>query len=126
MVEFYFNKIGKFEAEARKLNGKESLYGLQRTDFRKLKENKGELRLIKYMWDMIAYVDGQFQDWRIMPWKEIRSTEDMMGELRTIKDKVMSAQHPKNKSIKKWGAYIDLEKRIKDMNILLDQVDKTP
>ncbi len=124
LIESYFDRIGKFEDDAKKLNAKEALFGLQRTDFKKLKEYKNELKLLKYMWDMIAYVEGLFQDWKVMPWKEIKSTEDMMQELRTIKDKVMSANNTKNKSIKKWGAFRNLEERIKQMHIVLEQVDK--
>jgi len=124
LIEQYFDRIGKLEEVAKKLNAKEALFGIQRTDFKKLKEYKNELKLLKYMWDMIAYVEGLFGDWYVMPWKEIKSTEDMMQELRTIKDKVMSQNNPKNRSIKKWGSFRGLEERIKQMNILLEQVDK--
>ena len=124
LIEYYFEKVGHHEDDARKLNAKETLFSLQRTDFRKLKENKNELRNMKYMWDMISYIEGQFQDWKAKPWKEIRSTEEMMQDLRTIKDKVMASNHPKNKQIKKWGAFRNLEERIKQMGTILEQVDK--
>eukprot|EP01022_Parablepharisma_sp_SALTPOND_P010884 TRINITY_DN144_c0_g3_i1.p1 TRINITY_DN144_c0_g3~~TRINITY_DN144_c0_g3_i1.p1 ORF type:complete len:4665 (-),score=723.90 TRINITY_DN144_c0_g3_i1:29991-43985(-) len=124
LIETYFDRIGKFEEAAKKLNGKEVLFGLQRTDFKKLKEYKNELKSLKYVWDMIAYVEGLFQDWKAMPWKEIKSTEDMMLELRTIREKVISQSNPKNKLIKTWGAFRDLEKRAADMDIVLAQVDK--
>jgi len=124
LIEDYFDRIGTFEEEAKKLKAKEALFGLQRTDFKKLKEYKNELKLLKYMWDMIAYVEGLFEDWKIMPWKEIKSTEDMIQELKTIKEKVMIQTHPKNKLIRRWGAFIGLEERIKQMYIVLQQVDR--
>ncbi len=123
LIELYYEKVGVFEDKAKQLNNKESLYELNKSDFKKLKENKKELKQLKYMWDIIAYVDGQFQEWRAMPWKDMKKTDEMLMELGMIKNKITSKTAPKNKGIKNWAAFRKLDDRINQMKTVLDQAD---
>ena len=52
------------ENEAKDLQVLESLFDLQRTNYKELKDCKNELINLKRMWDLIALIDTQFDSWK--------------------------------------------------------------
>jgi dynein heavy chain len=45
------------EEEARELNNLETLFDLQRSSYKQLKDCKSELISLKEMWDLVALID---------------------------------------------------------------------
>lgn len=81
------------EAEAKELQVLESLFELQRTNQRELKDCKNELVQIKQMWDLISLIDMQFDSWKKTLWQQI-DTESIATLLKDIKTKQTAANLP--------------------------------
>lgn len=64
----------------------ESLFELQRTNQKELKECKSELVSLKQMWDLISLIDLQFDSWKKTLWDNINA-ESIATLLKDIKTK---------------------------------------
>jgi dynein heavy chain len=58
MITEYYEETCKLEDEARELNNLETLFDLQRSSYKQLKDCKSELISLKEMWDLIALIDN--------------------------------------------------------------------
>ena len=63
------------EDEAKELQMLESLFDLQRTNYKELKDCKQELTHLKNLWDLISLIDLQFANWKKTLWDEIDTDE---------------------------------------------------
>lgn len=58
MISDFYEETCKLEEEARELNNLETLFDLQRSSYKQLKDCKSELISLKEMWDLIALIDN--------------------------------------------------------------------
>ena len=59
------------EEETKELNNLETLFDLQKSSYKQLKDCKNELANLKMMWDLIALIDMQFSAWKLTLWDKI-------------------------------------------------------
>ena len=70
------------------------------------------------MWDLIALIDLQFDSWRSTLWDKI-DTDLLMTLIKDMQTKQCNPTQPSNKDIKSWRAFMALNERVKNMNIIL-------
>jgi len=70
-IDEYYRRTCDLEAESKALNNLETLFDLQRTSYRQIKDCKNELHNLKYMWDLISLIDYQFSSWKKTLWELI-------------------------------------------------------
>lgn len=75
ITQFYVETC-KLENEAKELNNLETLFDLQRSSYKQLKDCKSELISLKEMWDLVALIDMQFDSWKKTLWDQI-DTENL-------------------------------------------------
>jgi dynein heavy chain len=68
MISDFYLQTCKLEEEARELNNLETLFDLQRSSYKQLKDCKSELISLKEMWDLVALIDMQFNSWKKTLW----------------------------------------------------------
>jgi dynein heavy chain len=91
---------------------------MQKSTYKQLKECKTELCHLKQMWDLISLIDFQFDAWKSTLWDKI-DTEQLMQLIREMQTKQCNPQAPHNKDIKSYKAFVALNERVKNMNIIL-------
>ena len=74
------------ENEAKELQVLESLFDLQRTNYKELKDCKNELQSLKQVWDLIALIDGQFDSWKKQLW-DVIDTDELESLIKDMMDK---------------------------------------
>ena len=70
------------------------------------------------MWDLIALVEYQFENWKSTLWDKI-DTENLMTLIKDMQTKQCSPTAANNKDIKNYRAFISLNDRVKNMNTIL-------
>lgn len=68
LISEYYLRTCQMEDEAKELQVLESLFELQRTNQKELKDCKNELKQLKHMWDLISLIDMQFMSWKSTLW----------------------------------------------------------
>lgn len=76
-ISEYFFKVQDIENEARELNNLETLFDMQKSTYKQLKDCSNELVQLKQMWDLIALIDYQFDQWKETLWAKIK-TDDLL------------------------------------------------
>lgn len=71
------------EDEAKALNNLETLFDLQKSTYKQLRDCKSELQSLKYMWDLVSLVDFQFNNWKQTLWDKI-DTELLMQLIKEM------------------------------------------
>lgn len=71
----YYAKTKEIEAEANEFNRLEKLFELQKSNYKQVKECENDLKSLKIMWDAIAMVNYQFNDWKSKPWRQIKADQ---------------------------------------------------
>jgi dynein heavy chain len=66
------------ESEARTLNNLETLFDMQKSSYKALKDCRNDLQNLKQMWDLIALIDYQFETWKSTLWDKI-DTDNLMA-----------------------------------------------
>jgi dynein heavy chain len=114
----YYLKTLEMEEEARDLNNLETLFDMQKSTYKHLKDCSLELVSLKQMWDLIALIDYQFESWKSTLWDKIDTDNltRLVGEMRTGQ---CNPQAPQNKDIKTWKSFTNLGERVKNMNTIL-------
>ena len=82
VISAFYNETCGIEEEAKSLNNLETLFDLQKSSYKQLKDCKNELSSLKYMWDLISLIDLQFEAWKSTLWDKI-DTDNLM---QLIKD----------------------------------------
>ena len=116
-IQEYYQKTMDMENEAKDLQVLESLFDLQRTNYKELKDCKAELTSLKRMWDLIALIDTQFESWKKQLWDAI-DTENLVMLIKKMMDEQTKPLLPANKEIKNYLAFTALNERVKNMNQL--------
>ena len=81
---------GQLEDEAKKLNNLETLFDLSKSSYKQLRDCKNELQSLKYMWDLIALIDMQFDAWKSTLWDKI-DTDNLTNLIKEMQNKQTSA-----------------------------------
>ena len=105
------------ENKAKELQVLESLFDLQRTNYKELKDCKNELSSLKLCWDLVALIDGQFESWKKQLWDAI-DTDSLETLIKDMLEKQTKPTLPQNKEIKNYKAFQALNERVKNMNQL--------
>jgi dynein heavy chain len=66
------------EDEAKTLNNLETLFDMQKSSYKALKDCRNDLQNLKQMWDLIALIDYQFETWKSTLWDKI-DTDNLMS-----------------------------------------------
>jgi dynein heavy chain len=104
----------KIEKEAKEYNVMEELFELEQTQHKALKDCRTDLKLLKQMWDAIAMVTYQYNDWKGKGWKSIKT------ELMLDSNKILTAQiKALPKEIRQFKGYPVISDKVKNMQILL-------
>lgn len=56
-ISEYYEKTCELEEEAKHLNNLETLFDLQKSSYKHLRDCKNELVSLKYMWDLVSLID---------------------------------------------------------------------
>lgn len=70
-ISSYYDRLKEIEKERDELANKETLFDLDRSIYKELKECNVDLINLKKMWDLIALIDMQFDSWKKTPWDKI-------------------------------------------------------
>jgi len=74
----YFEKTTALEQEAQVLNNLETLFDMQESSYKALKDCRTDLQNLKQMWDLISLIDFQFETWKSTLWDKI-DTDNLMA-----------------------------------------------
>jgi len=66
------------EGEAKELNSLETLFDMQKSSYKALKDCRNDLQNLKQMWDLVALIDFQFETWKSTLWDKI-DTDNLMA-----------------------------------------------
>lgn len=66
------------EDEAKTLNNLETLFDMQKSSYKALKDCRNDLQNLKQMWDLISLIDFQFETWKSTLWDKI-DTDNLMS-----------------------------------------------
>lgn len=72
-IDQYYAKLQKFQQQARENAELEDLFELQRRSYKPLKECLSDLKNLKTLWDLIALVNLQYNDWKTKFWRQIKA-----------------------------------------------------
>lgn len=86
LISQFYDETCKLEEEAKELNNLETLFDLQRSTYKQLKDCKQELIQLKDMWDLIALIDMQFDSWKRTLWDQI-NTENLTQLIKDMQQK---------------------------------------
>eukprot|EP00760_Papus_ankaliazontas_P013352 PhM_4_TR15700/c3_g1_i1/m.85000/K10408/DNAH; dynein heavy chain, axonemal len=113
-IDMWNQKLHEVERESLDLNDVQQLFDLTRTEFRELRESRTDLRLLKDVWDLIAFVRIMFQDWLQSIFKHV-DVESFLDEIKKLQ-KQLRGQSVKARA---WDCFKGLEEEVKNMNISL-------
>lgn len=121
VIQLYHEKTNEITAEQDELNDLETLFDMQKSTYKQLKDCKNELITLKQMWDLIALIDYQFRDWTQTKWDKINASE-LEQLIREMQKQQCNPQHASNKDIRSWKAFQALVDRVKNMGAVLPLV----
>jgi dynein heavy chain len=114
----YYVKTNQLVLEAAELNDLETLFDMQKSSYKQLKDCKTELVLLKQMWDLVSLIDYQFEAWEATKWDKI-DTDQLSQLIREMQGKQCNPQAAANKEVKSYRAFVGLTERVKNMNTIL-------
>jgi dynein heavy chain len=117
-ISEFYTKLKNIEFERDQLANQETLFDLERSIYKELKECSVELVNLKKMWDLIALIDMQFESWRSTLWENI-DTDLLTTLIKDMQAKQCNPTQPQNKDIKNYRAFQALNERVKNMNTIL-------
>ena len=121
-IATYYSRTNELDEEAKDLNNLETLFDIQKSTYRVLKDCRSELMSLKYMWDLVALIDGQFSSWKKTLWDKIE-TETLTQLIKDMQTKQTNPSQPQNKDIRSWKAFVALNnERVKNMNAILPSI----
>lgn len=123
IIDEYYKKTCDLEAEAKSLNNLETLFDLQRTSYRQIKDCKNELHHLKYMWDLVSLIDNQFTSWKKTLW-ELIDTDNLTQLIKDMQTKQTNPTLASNKEIKGYKSFITLNERVKQMGTILPLISQ--
>ncbi|KAG8222097.1 hypothetical protein J437_LFUL000860, partial [Ladona fulva] len=98
------------EGEMKKIQESASLFEVNVSEFKQLKQCCKELRMLKQLWDYVHIVQTSIEDWKLTPWRKI-DVENMDIECKKFAKEVRAL----DKEMRGWDTYINLEATVKNM-----------
>jgi dynein heavy chain, axonemal len=117
-IDEYYAKLLKFEQEARENAELEDLFELERRNYKPLKECLSDLKNLKSLWDLIALVNLQYNDWKTKFWRQIKA--DVLIEQNKIFSNQIKGVNKEVRFIKGWQTLGD---KVGNMTIVLNLVE---
>lgn len=111
------------ENEAKAFNNLETLFELHKSTYKELKECRNELISLKYMWDLISFVEFLFTSWRSTLWDKI-DTDSLLATIKEMQKRQTNPLNPQNKDIKSWKAFIAMNQRVVNMGTILPLISE--
>lgn len=117
IINDYYHKLQVIEHEKNEYNNLERLFELERSHYRQLKDCASDLKYLKLMWDSVAYVSYQYNDWKAKPWRQIKAN------ILLENNKSLSIQ-VKNmpREVKAFKGYQAVVDKVKNMGVVLPLV----
>jgi dynein heavy chain len=122
-ISDYYKKTGALEGSAAELNNLETLFDMQKSSYKLLKDCRNDLCNLKQLWDLVALIDFQFEAWKTTLWDKI-DVGQLMTLIKDMQTKQCNPQSPQNKDIKNWKAFLALNERVKNMNTILPLIEQ--
>lgn len=104
------DEVNGLEEELRNLTEQATLFDIAMTEYKPLKLNRKEIKLIKQLWDFVNIVVSFLDEWKTTPWNKI-DVEGMEMELKKFAKEIRAM----DKELRGWDVYIQLENTIKNM-----------
>ena len=119
----YYDRTNELDEEAKSLNNLETLFDIQKSTYKQLRDCKQELQSLKYMWDLISLIDLQFNAWKRTLWDKI-DTESLTQLIKDMQTKQTNPTQAVNKEVRNWKAFMCLNERVKNMNAILPLISQ--
>lgn len=119
----YYEGMVDFEEEAKSFNKLETLFELQKSNYKELKDCRNELLSLKYMWDLVGVIEMLFTSWRSTLWDKI-DTDDLLMKIKEMQKKQTNPLNPANKEIKNWKAFSGLNAKVANMGTVLPLISE--
>nr|CAD7428767.1 unnamed protein product [Timema monikensis] len=103
-------EIADYENQMLKIQESASLFEVNVTDFKQIKQCRKELRMLKQLWDYVAIVETSVEDWKTTPWRKI-DVENMDIECKKFAKEIRAM----DKEMRTWDTYTTLESTVKNM-----------
>jgi dynein heavy chain len=98
------------EDEAQALRNLQELFDLTASEFKELRDCRGELMMLKHMWDLVAHIKMIFSDWMKSTFRLV-DVDAIVDELKKLQ-KQLKSQPVK---VKSWKCFTGLEEEVKNM-----------
>lgn len=118
ILDSQYLELCKLEVVAKEKNNLNTLFELQKSSFRPLRECRQDLAYLKVIWDAIGYVHYMYNDWKLTLWDKI-NTEELL-ELNKALDKMVKTLP---KECRGWRAFMTLTDRVRNMSTILPLIN---
>jgi dynein heavy chain len=121
-LDGFFKELVVLEKGAEDLNVVEALFELPISKFNETQQCRGQLRLLKSVWDFKGFVLSTYDSWRLGLWHDINtdaledSNKKMAAELKKLGEG--------GPMVKAWQLYKDVELMVKDMATTLPLIEE--
>eukprot|EP00741_Cyanophora_paradoxa_P016051 tig00000042_g15496.t1 len=109
-LDSYQAQLVQLEEEAGRLNELQELFELHVAQYKELKETRGDIVLLKSVWDVIALQALLFQSWKQTGWEHI-DVDFLIAECNKLLKEVRAL----DKALKNWEAFRGLEDAVKNL-----------
>ena len=121
-LDGFYKELVVLEKGAEDLNVVEALFELPISKFNETQQCRGQLRLLKSVWDFKGFVQSTYDSWRLGMWNDINT------DLLEDSNKKMAAELKKlgegGPMVKAWQLYKDVEVMVKDMAATLPLINE--
>ena len=100
----------RMEAEMKALYEAAELFEVNMPEFKQLKSCRGEIKMLKNLWDLITLVQSSFSDWKTTLWSDI-NVENMELDCKKFVKDIRGL----DKESRAWDAFTGLESSVKNM-----------
>lgn len=107
------------ELEARNYNNLNTLFELEKSAYKPLKDCRSELINLKVLWDAISFVQNTYSDWKTTLWDKI-DTEYLMEQNKNLEKMVKELP----KELRGWRGYSALQDKVRSMTTMLPLINE--
>eukprot|EP00792_Barthelona_sp_PAP020_P009043 TRINITY_DN3265_c0_g6_i1.p1 TRINITY_DN3265_c0_g6~~TRINITY_DN3265_c0_g6_i1.p1 ORF type:complete len:3839 (+),score=1299.73 TRINITY_DN3265_c0_g6_i1:669-11519(+) len=114
LLNEFRNKLKDLEAEAIELKEKQSIFDLQKLDFRRIELFKSNLHQLKRIWDLNFAINSELQSWTLSSWKTV-NTDQIETQIKNF----LKTLRTLPKDCRQWSVYQGLDQDIKNFSASL-------
>ncbi|EFC49517.1 axonemal dynein heavy chain beta [Naegleria gruberi] len=118
-IDEVHERILVVEENMRELRDRQKLFGLMQNQGKLVRESRAELRLLKRVWDLVALVQSQIDEWKSIPFLKIND-EELTEETKKFITELKSV----DKRVKRWEVFIGLQNYVDNFMITLPLIQK--